>query len=556
MSFSEVTDTPSPVSQSISQTIICIPFDESCQVEIFENAVSMFLRFCNRSDVSVQVGSLDSIAIRSGAVTVIASTEMRSVVKEGINLHPLKESSKTFAPEGLCTFFDRMGWCVQKTWHDDSDCSIAICDRLKEHHFITQNPNSVWVYVGSPEFVQANRTSWLPAIEQGKRILFITNTDAEQLRLDLLAAEIDLSQSHIYIAELTPSHDNLLVHEVLDTYVQQYGVVPNGLFWDLLAALDTATNPNIGVSQFTPKFQLIRCDLDGLSSVSFEADHPKATVARDFAAILTARQILMKKTGQTLDQTRNAAGRWVKNFSGSISESVEISRRNQYLHIYTPPNATGKHLIYLHGGGLVYYDLDVFAPLMSHLAVSTGLTVLAFGYDKLPETAVETVLDELFARMQENLPDSQEPFIMGDSIGGLLALYAAIHLFPSTFCKAVLLYPVLSFNQTYPSYEAYGENHLLDASIMRWFRSMCSPYFKQRGFDPMKLEKRDLTGLQISVFSAGCDVLADEADAFAKQVSVNHCRFTNMPHDFCLYRGKMTSTHDPIAAVINTLIEV
>jgi acetyl esterase len=556
MNFSAADNPSNSFPRLLRQNIFCILPKDTRQIEIFRHAISTFIRFFKKADISVQVAELDVVCEFPEAATVIGSSDAKlALIKEktNVNFIDFDELSKNNISKELCIFIDRMGWHIQKTFHNEYDNSISMCDRLEGNSSTTFHKlKPVWVYAGSLESLQATLLDWLPAINTGIRVLFVANAIAEQLRLNLLAAGINLSQSHIYVAELIPQLDDKLSKEIFSECSNQ-SVVENELFWNILAALDIAINVNISVSQFMRKLRFVRCDADGLSQISFGSGLSKAIVAPDFATILTARQIVTRKVGHTLVQDRTAAVRWVKNFAGSISQQVEVSIQNHYLRTYRPNNANGRHLIYLHGGGLVYYDLDTFAPFMSQIAALTGFTVLAFGYDKCPETAVEIALDELFERMKESVPESQKSIIMGDSIGGLLALYATVGPLFKKFSQAVLIYPVFSLNETYPSYETYGENYLLDASTMRWFRSLCSPYFKQRGFDPMKLSQNDLEGLRLSVFSAGCDVLADEADVFTKLVSADHYQFPEMPHDFCLYGGKIASTQAPITAILNTL---
>lgn len=182
-----------------------------------------------------------------------------------------------------------------------------------------------------------------------------------------------------------------------------------------------------------------------------------------------------------------------------------------------------------------------FSPFLSHLSDLLGATLFAVGYRKCPETAAETVIEEILQRVSSVARAQDVGRIMGDSIGGLLALYAASRLLPGQFREAVLFYPVLSLRRTFPSYEWYGSGYLLDEGPMRWFRSLVAPWFLRRDFDPVDGLKGELEGLRVTVVSAGCDVLADEAVAFSRASGARLVGNPGLPHDFCLYMHKIPS---------------
>jgi acetyl esterase len=75
-----------------------------------------------------------------------------------------------------------------------------------------------------------------------------------------------------------------------------------------------------------------------------------------------------------------------------------------------------------------------------------------------------------------------------------------------------------------------------------------------RGFNSMQLPSDALAGLRVTVVSAGCDVLADEAEAFcALHPEVRPVCCPDLPHDFCLHAGKLASTRAGLERILATL---
>lgn len=298
------------------------------------------------------------------------------------------------------------------------------------------------------------------------------------------------------------------------------------------------------------------CDVHGMVAVNPHEQAPRAPLARDFAAVLTARRIMLRGSARASDHGRASAARWAAAYSGAPAADVEITpSADAWRRTYQPKTNTnaGRTLIYIHGGGMVYYDLDVFQPFMTHLAALTGMKVVALGYERLPETPAEQAIENLIARIAQCVEEESQVVLAGDSIGGLLALFAATRLPPGTVSQVVLIYPVLSLHEHHASYEAFGQGFLLDASAMRWFRSLITPYFAARGFDPMSLPSNVLADIPIDLISAGCDVLADEASQFAKRANVQHVHCADLPHDFCLYANTIVSAQAGMNSIVTAL---
>src|SRR4029079_2916130 len=98
--------------------------------------------------------------------------------------------------------------------------------------------------------------------------------------------------------------------------------------------------------------------------------------------------------------------------------------------LYTPgrvvePDGTTGLLVYLHGGGMVYGDLDTHDATCRLLAERAGVRVLALDYRLAPEHRFPAGLDDCWAGYQWAIEhaaelgvDPQRVAVGGDSAGG------------------------------------------------------------------------------------------------------------------------------------------
>lgn len=120
--------------------------------------------------------------------------------------------------------------------------------------------------------------------------------------------------------------------------------------------------------------------------------------------------------------------------------------------------AAGGAIVFLHGGGFVFGDLDTHDAQARRMANRTGLAVLSVHYRRPPEhkfpAAVEDV-DTAVAWLVGAAPalglDVSKLVTLGDSAGGNLALVAALRN-PNLFAAAVLVYPFVDPTLRFDSY--------------------------------------------------------------------------------------------------------
>ncbi|MFB7824188.1 alpha/beta hydrolase fold domain-containing protein [Streptomyces hydrogenans] len=293
-------------------------------------------------------------------------------------------------------------------------------------------------------------------------------------------------------------------------------------------------------------------------------DTEPALLHPEFGRLAAARRI-MGAPGPTgsLTEDRANAERWIARFGGAADPDDGAAVETGPHSVTVRPareDADAPWVLYVHGGGMVYYSTAVFQPFLRRLAGELRSPVEAFDYLKTPEHTVEESVELLAERISlrcRTLTD--RPIVLaGDSVGGLLSLYLALRVLPGTFSRIVLLYPVLDLRTERPSYRAFGEGHFLDRDAMRLFTSFLAPFFAARGFDPMDLPEGDLARLpECSIVTAGCDVLRDEglawaASTAARSPGLRHRHFPDLPHDFCLYAGRLASAGSAVTEIART----
>ncbi|MFE5793154.1 alpha/beta hydrolase fold domain-containing protein [Streptomyces sp. NPDC056503] len=294
------------------------------------------------------------------------------------------------------------------------------------------------------------------------------------------------------------------------------------------------------------------------------SDPGTASLHPEFGRLAAARKIMgVRGSTGSLTEDRVNAERWVARFGGAADpDDGAVVRTGAHSVTIRPADeaADAPWVVYVHGGGMVYYSTSVFQPFLRRLARELRAPVEAFDYPKAPEHTVEESVERLAERISlrcRTLTD--RPLVLaGDSVGGLLSLYLALRVLPGVFSRIVLLYPVLDLRTERDSYRAFGEGLFLDRDAMRLFTSFLAPFFAARAFDPMDLPESDLDRLpECSIVTAGCDVLRDEGLDWARAVAarspgLRHRHFPDLPHDFCLYAGRLASAGSAVAEIART----
>ncbi len=230
------------------------------------------------------------------------------------------------------------------------------------------------------------------------------------------------------------------------------------------------------------------------------------------------------------------------------------------LRVHRPSTASPlPALIYLHGGGWVFFSIDSHDRLMRELAARAGRVVIGVDYARAPEARFPVALKQTLAAwhwVQEQATalgiDEASVGLGGDSAGANLALATALalrdragqDLTPSGRRHqpdALLLnYGVFSDDDSGESFKRYdGPRFTLESEEMRGFWNHYLGEARAERDNPLAMPlKADLRGLpRCCLVVADCDVLRDSSLALAaalQTAGVTHAlqRHAGAPHSF------------------------
>ena len=218
--------------------------------------------------------------------------------------------------------------------------------------------------------------------------------------------------------------------------------------------------------------------------------------------------------------------------------------------LYVPTDATtpGPLLVFFHGGGWVYGDLDSHDPPCRFLAERSGVRVLSVDYRLAPEHPFPAAYDDAVAAYRwvvENAAslgaDVTRLAVGGDSAGGNLAAVTAIEAARSGLPLAfqLLVYPGTDATRHTESRRLFGRDLYLTEEFMDRSLAQYVPDPADRP-DPRvsPLLAEVPAGLAPAyVATAGFDPIRDEGEAYARRLSdagveVELRRFPDQIHGF------------------------
>jgi acetyl esterase len=237
---------------------------------------------------------------------------------------------------------------------------------------------------------------------------------------------------------------------------------------------------------------------------------------------------------------------------------------------YAPAEAGGPHplLVFFHGGGFMYGDLDTHDGVCRLLCRHAGAHLLAVDYRLAPEhpfpAAVEDARGALrwaCAHAQELGADPARVGVAGDSAGGNLAAVVS-QLAARDGGRApllqLLIYPATDSTRRRRSRELFGEGLFLTEDHMSWFEaSYLGSVGGPNGHDPRAspLLANDLSGLAPAlVVTAGLDPLRDEGEDYAHALRAAGTpvvlrRFPGFIHGFISAAGISRACRDALIEI-------
>jgi acetyl esterase len=250
------------------------------------------------------------------------------------------------------------------------------------------------------------------------------------------------------------------------------------------------------------------------------------------------------------------------------------------VRIYRPASAPADAklpcLVYAHGGGWVFGNLDSHDVLCAQLALEAGIAVFAVDYRLAPEARFPGAFDDMVAGLKwvaANGPsvgiDPAKLAIGGDSAGGNLAAAVSIWARDNRGPRLrlqLLAYPVTDAVARAESYRRYEDGYGLNAATMEWFFDHYTPDKSKRGdWRISPLRATSLVGLPPAlVITAGHDPLRDEGRAYAFRLQqegtlADLVEFGGMLHGFLsspmLLHGARRGTSLAAAALHEALVQ-
>ena len=220
------------------------------------------------------------------------------------------------------------------------------------------------------------------------------------------------------------------------------------------------------------------------------------------------------------------------------------------VRIYTPAG-TGPLpvVLYIHGGGWVIANLDVYDASARAVANAAGAIVVSTHYRQGPEHKFPAAHDDVdagYAWVLKNAAtlngNPAKVAVMGESAGGNLAISVSRSARQKGLpmpVHQVLVYPIANYDVNTPSYQENAAAKPLNKPMMEWFfqNYLRSP---ADGEDPRisPLRATDLAGLPATtIITAQIDPLRSESEELGRKlqaagVSVEHTHFDGVSHGF------------------------
>jgi acetyl esterase len=222
----------------------------------------------------------------------------------------------------------------------------------------------------------------------------------------------------------------------------------------------------------------------------------------------------------------------------------------------------GPAVVFFHGGGFVIGDLDTHHALCTEIAAVLDLPVIAVHYRLAPECPFPAAPDDCEAatRWVAESPDALGRqvtglILTGDSAGGNLTIVTTQALMARRAEVPVLvqapIYPATD-ERPHPSYDEFGEGHLLTKSGMDWFHaSYAGESGNCRAFPILGDHAKVPPTL---VATASLDPIRDQGRAYAAELiaagsDVIFLEMKGNIHGFLTLRKAIPSGQDDLARI-------
>jgi acetyl esterase len=229
----------------------------------------------------------------------------------------------------------------------------------------------------------------------------------------------------------------------------------------------------------------------------------------------------------------------------------------------------GPLVLFFHGGGFVFGDLDSHDSFCRYLADRVDLPVLAVDYRLAPEHPFPAFVEdaEAVARWVATCPaalgrDLTGIVTCGDSAGGHLSILVAQQLHTRPAALPVIaqwaIYPFVGGGYDWPSVRELGEGYMVTREAMEWFDGH---YGNPAGDDPRhNLLRGDVPAdVPLLVQTTSLDPLRDQGAAYVERARaagapVQHIEAEGIIHGFVNLRRAVPSAQGDVDAFIDAAL--
>lgn len=223
-------------------------------------------------------------------------------------------------------------------------------------------------------------------------------------------------------------------------------------------------------------------------------------------------------------------------------------------------------LFFVHGGGMMYGDLDSHDAVCRFLAERAGVRVLSIDYRLAPEHRFPAAVEDCWASFQwvseyaEQLgADPERIAVGGDSAGGYLSAVTAIRAAEAGLPLAfqLLIYPVTNMAEQSDSRRIFGEGFFLTTAFMDLAEAsyLLDDHDRRDPMVSVYFHEKVPAGLAPAfVATAGFDPLRDEGEAYARMLADNGAtvelkRYPGFIHGFANIVGAGRSNRAAMAEI-------
>lgn len=199
------------------------------------------------------------------------------------------------------------------------------------------------------------------------------------------------------------------------------------------------------------------------------------------------------------------------------------------VRVYVPrPGAPSDVIFFVHGGGHLAGDLDVYDFSARRLAAASGMVTVSVDYRRSPETLFPGGLEDAYRVLQHLDEATRGEAVSGrvhafaDSGGAAkvasIAMRVAAGEWESPVQRQVLLYPSLDYTLSGASIDEFGSGYFLSADRVRWYFDHYFPAGADRAAASPLFGAMSATMPETLVVVAEYDPLRSEAEAYVARM--------------------------------------